>query len=301
MSDVKLFSLESEVRPIDLRAVKLEKQLQSLIELQMDTFFGVRFLASEYAIQLAGEWGPQGGRIDSLGIDENNCPVIFEYKRDSNENVINQGLTYLDWLVDHKADFKWLVMDRLGRDVAAMIDWSAPAVYCIASSFGKFDPHAVRIINQNVRLIRYAIGDGMLMFEYLNSPSTSARPASLTVTPSKNGKTYAQQYVEASQDMREIVDETRRYMSSLGTDVSENELQQCLAIKKDRNIVCIEILKSKVSLFLKVDPSTVEIAGNVSDVSGKGHWGTGDVRVDVRTMDELESAKPLLERAYLEN
>ena len=31
---------------------------------------------------LAGEYG---------------CPVIVEYKRHNNENVINQGLFYLDW------------------------------------------------------------------------------------------------------------------------------------------------------------------------------------------------------------
>ena len=33
-------------------------------------------------------------------IDENNSPVIIEYKRSTNENVINQGLFYLDWLHD---------------------------------------------------------------------------------------------------------------------------------------------------------------------------------------------------------
>ena len=66
-------------------------------------------LASEYST------GPKhGGRIDTLGIDENGNPVIIEYKRATNENVINQGLFYLDWLLDHRAEFKLLVMERLG-------------------------------------------------------------------------------------------------------------------------------------------------------------------------------------------
>ncbi|MDR1821390.1 MAG: hypothetical protein LBQ91_03030 [Oscillospiraceae bacterium] len=46
----------------------------------MDAFFSVTFLSAEYTITNV--------RIDSVGIDENNCPVIFEYKRSSNENVI---------------------------------------------------------------------------------------------------------------------------------------------------------------------------------------------------------------------
>ena len=60
--------------------------------------------------------------MDSIGIDENNSPVIFEYKRSSSENVINQGLFYLDWLLDHKADFKLLVIEKLGMEVADQID-----------------------------------------------------------------------------------------------------------------------------------------------------------------------------------
>ena len=43
--------------------------------------------------------------MDTLGIDENNSPVVIEYKRSSNENVINQGLFYRDWLMDHQAEF----------------------------------------------------------------------------------------------------------------------------------------------------------------------------------------------------
>ena len=53
-----------------------------------------------------------------LGLAENGCPLTFEYKRHGNENVINQGLFYLDWLLDHTADFRLLVMDRLGKEEA---------------------------------------------------------------------------------------------------------------------------------------------------------------------------------------
>ena len=45
-------------------------------------FLGVTFLATEYS---TGQ--KTTGRIDTLGIDENNCPVIIEYKRETNQNV----------------------------------------------------------------------------------------------------------------------------------------------------------------------------------------------------------------------
>ena len=89
----------------------------------MEKFFGVRFLKSEYVIT--------NGRMDSIGIDENNCPVIVEYKRSSNENIINQGLFYLDWLLDHKDAFHMLVAEKYGYEYVKNIDWSAPCVICM--------------------------------------------------------------------------------------------------------------------------------------------------------------------------
>lgn len=245
-----------------------------------------------------------GGRIDSLGIDENNCPVIFEYKRDVNENVINQGLFYLDWLIDHQGDFTLLVMRRLGKEAADAIDWSSPSVYCIANSFGKYDLHAVNQMNRSIRLVRYANGGDVLMFEYLNAPSTGSTlsVASAGATPGKRAdKTYTQQYEETSDALREIVDEVRRYMFEQGSDVSENVLKVYLAIKKVRNIVCIEVNKTRVVLRLHLDPDTVELSDIVIDARDKGHVGTGDLEISLKSMAELESIKPLLDRVYLEN
>jgi hypothetical protein len=98
----------------------------------LPAFLGVRFLASEHST------GPvHGGRIDTLGIDEGGCPVIIEYKRATNQNVISQGLFYLDWLLDHKRDFQWLTMEVLGAETANSDDWSGPRLLCIAGHFTK--------------------------------------------------------------------------------------------------------------------------------------------------------------------
>jgi hypothetical protein len=140
MSDIKIFRIgNSGANELKGSSVALEKSLQTLIEKHLEIFLGVRFLASEYSTG-----AKHGGRIDTLGIDENDCPVIIEYKRALNENVINQGLYYLDWLLDHKAEFKLLVMKELGQEVANQIEWSSPRLLCIAGDFNKYDEHAVQ-------------------------------------------------------------------------------------------------------------------------------------------------------------
>src|SRR5680860_876053 len=150
MSDIKLFHLTDDITTeLSGKSAQLEKHLQNHIEANMDSLIGVRFLASEY-----GTGKTHKGRIDSLGLDENGCPVIVEYKRHSNENVINQGLFYLDWLLDHQAEFKWLVMEKIGKAEAENIEWSGTRLICIASDFNKYDEHAVQQINRNIELLR---------------------------------------------------------------------------------------------------------------------------------------------------
>ena len=58
--------------------------------------------------------------------------------------VINQGLFYLDWLMDHRKDFQWLVLEQLGKEEAEAVDWSAPRLICIAGDFNRYDDHRVR-------------------------------------------------------------------------------------------------------------------------------------------------------------
>jgi hypothetical protein len=53
--------------------------------------------------------------------------LIIEYKRILSESVINQGLYYLDWLMDHKAEFELVVQKKLGSDAAGSIDCQEPS------------------------------------------------------------------------------------------------------------------------------------------------------------------------------
>ena len=300
MADIKLFDISGEVQELPSKQVALEKDLQKLLEENMFTFFGVTFLKSEYKIT--------NGRMDSIGIDENNCPVIFEYKRSVNENVINQGLFYLDWLLDHKADFKLLVMDVLGKEKAANIDWSMPCVICIANDFTKFDEHAVNQMQRNIKLVRYRkFGDNLIAFEHLNAPQVQPityeepqiKPSSKSGWKDKDFKQY---FAEAGEKNQNIFYSIRDYVLSLGDDIAENQLKLYVAFKKAKNFVCVEVYQSQILCHLKLNPDTVDLVpGFIEDVRTKGHWGTGDLRLIIKSMEDFEKAKPLIDRAYIEN
>src|ERR1700689_718770 len=182
MADIKLFQLQSDsARELRAESADIEKSLQLLMERHLEAFLGVRFLATEYITGKA-----HGGRIDTLGLDDNNCPVIIEYKRALNENVISQGLFYLDWLMDHQGEFTLQVMKRLGHGWAERIDWSGPRLLCIAGDFTRYDEYAVLQIPRNIELLRYRrYGGDLLLLELVRASTTvpNQRPSKAREAP----------------------------------------------------------------------------------------------------------------------
>ena len=294
-TDIKLFKLTApSATEIPGTATAVEKSLHQLIEQSLEVMLGIRLLGSEYST------GPKhGGRIDTLGIDENNSPAIIEYKRATNQNVINQGLFYMDWLLDHRAEFELLVLRKLGEATANSIDWSAPRLLCIAGGYTRYDEHAVEQMNRNIELIRYRrFGNGLLMLEMVNAVSAPSTPVG---SSSGTYKTISETLGTLDDDLQDLYQAVRDYIMALGDDIQEKKLKYYVAFKRLRNFACVEVQpnKSTVTAYLKVNPKEVDlIKGFTRDVSAVGHFGTGDLEVKIRTPEDLERAKPLLLESY---
>jgi predicted transport protein len=297
MSNIKLFRLTAgKATELQGDASDLEKPLQTLIEANLEPLLGIRFLATEYSTGKT-----HGGRIDSLGLDENNCPVILEYKRSVGENVINQGLFYLDWLMDHQAEFKLLTMDRLGKAAADAIDWSAPRLVCIAADFTKYDGHAVQQINRNIELIRYRrFGDELLLLELANATSgangkalgsKATKPVAGEAVPLKSvprDRSFAEWLPLLPTHLTDLLASLEGYVLSLGDDVQRKELRLYLAFKRLKNFATVVAQKNRLLLYLHLDPAALgPLPAIARDVSQQGHWGTGDLELSLTSLADL--------------
>ena len=301
MADIKLYSITNKIAqikaPVDL---KLEKEIQSLCENNLEVFFGIRFLVSEYSTGKNHK-----GRIDSLGIDENKCPVIIEYKRDSKENVINQGLFYLDWLMDHKADFELLCMKKLSKDIE--IDWTSPRLLCIARDFTRYDDYAIAQINRNIELIRYRFFEGdHIIFELASAVQGLKNPMPGNINSGSTNSTNVYKGIDdalkvAIPDLLALYNQLSETILAIGDDVQKKELKFYHAFSRIQNFACIEVRNQKKELFLylKVDYNTIENkTQNLRDVSTIGHLGTGDTQIVIQSMQDIEAARYLIEESY---
>jgi len=303
MSDIKIFRLTNDtVTELEGRSAEIEKSLQTLIEQHLETFLGVRFLASEYSTGKT-----HSGRIDTLGIDENGCPVIVEYKRAMNENVINQGLFYLDWLMDHKAEFKLLVLEKFGKGAADAIEWATPRLLCIAGDFTRYDIHAVQQMNRNIELIRYRLyGKDLLLFDLVNATAVQgiSEPGEMKTSKGKNQyKTVSDFFEQADTELKDRFESLKAFMLALGDDVQLSTMKLYYAFKRIKNFACVEIHPQtrRLLVFVKVNPDTVDLEkekGFLRDVRKIGHFGTGDLEISIRSASDFERAKPYIISSY---
>jgi len=302
MSDLKLFRIgNGSAQEIAGTSAHLEKSLQNLLEGNLEYFLGVRFLASEFSTGRV-----HGGRMDTLGIDENGSPVIIEFKRSSNENVINQGLFYLDWLMDHKKDFEWLVLDKFGSESAKSVDWSSPRLLCIAGDFTKYDEHAFKQINRSIELIRYRrYGHDLLLLDLVNSTTAQVSQVpyaeDLTAKPSGRTKTVTEYLEQADAELADRYESLRAFLINLGDDVTIKALKNYIAFRRIKNFACVEVHPKtrNVVVYVKVDPDSVEIEpGFTRNVKEIGHFGTGDLEITISNAEDLLRARPILERSY---
>ena len=284
-------STTTKIRSSNFRS---ERSLQKLIEKNLESLIGVRFIASEFT---TGD--KHRGRIDTLGLDEDGSPTIIEYKKTSKENIINQGLFYLDWLVDHRGDFTMAAKEALGQDID--IIWSHPRLILIAQNFTRYDEYAVNRIGANIDLWVYRrYGENFLYMESIHGASVEDT-VQVGGDSNLSGHELEDHLTGKSDEIKELFAALRDRIIQLdeNDEITEKPLKTYIGYKHGINFCEVQIQTKLLKLWLDIPYSFLDDPYNIArDVTDLGHYGTGDVEVKVADYDELEKAMFLVEQAY---
>jgi len=266
---------------IKVKTVRSEQEIHKLISENLETILGVRFLQSEYKFST--------GRIDTLGVDENNSPVIIEYKKAKSSDVINQALYYKNWLMDHKAVFKLLCKEKLKEDIK--IDWSDPRVVIIARDFNKWDKGAVQQMGGNIELKRYRLYENNML--YLEDLIVTTKVKE-DVTPSFQS---LEEFIKSKQPRKET-EELFRTLTSKIAEISDDLRivigKSVVSYRTTRNFVSVQPQKTQLTLHLTFQelPENLKIFKRVYEHRKHCH-------LSVKEKD-LDTALKLIKKAYEE-
>lgn len=208
--------------------------------------------------------------------------------------------------MDHKADFRWLVMDRIGKEQADSIEWNSPRLLCIAGDFTNYDEHAVKQIPRNIELIRYRrYSDDFLLLELVTSPlqGSNISPAGTKGTSqmsgadpnSSNGEGHLAVLVEAPPETRDLFEALKAFLFALGSDVQMKPVKQYIAFKRIRTFANVAIRPQPKCICIWTGVNTAQVAEQAGFLDREKNGG---VRILLRNQDDLTRVQPVLIAAY---
>jgi predicted transport protein len=275
-----------------------EKNLQNLLESNLQEVLDLQFLATEYVTTF-------GGRIDTLAVDSAGAPVIIEYKRNRNDNVINQALSYLKWLRTQKQGFfEKLMIDKLGADIATKIglDWGNPRVICIAESYSKFDIDTVEVVPLRIELLRFRYyEDGIFSLEPVTVTAEvaavppSVRPVPVTGEPTQVS-TVETLMAKASPAIQELFNQMRERVLAIDEAIMEKATSLYVAYRRSNNFAEVHVGRNQLKVHLRpidyADPR-----GLVERVPEGYNW-TMDRRIYLRDSADMDYVVGIIEQSY---
>jgi predicted transport protein len=289
---VSLFKVDEKsiLKKVDRKEFKNEAELQKLIERNLLYVMGIRFIASEYPIP--------NGRIDTLGLDEDDVPVIIEYKWKKDLSAIVQGLFYLNWVMQNKQPFESIVKDKIGKDIS--VNWSTqPRLLIIAQDFDTKELSAINLMGPSVELKKYSLYKNLFNIEDVNIVKGGK-----TVKPD-NGDKKTEKYSldnilnKATNDIRDTFYILRENILGVSDAVWEKVGAFYCDYRTSSTFVSVQVQKNKLKVLIKMgDQKIKDPSGICKEIPKSYGYGLLNTTFDVLKKDEIEYAMKLINQAY---
>ncbi len=292
-----------KLNALNEKAFKLERDIQNLFEANLEELMGLTVVKSEFTIK--------DKRIDTLAYDkQTNAFIIIEFKRERNISAIEQGFAYLSLMLENKADFIVEYNERLKQNLQRKdVDWTQTRVVFVSTAFTDYQKQSTNFKDIAIELWevkQYENGTIAVIPIKKTSAAASIKSAPQQYPLSKKVSDEIKVYTEddllvrGSDETRELYYKFRYAILNLADDIEVNATKLYLAFRKDRNIVCMDMQKKQIRMWIGAKFGTLDDARELArDVSNTGHWGTGDYEINVTSDKDLEYIMSLIKQVIL--
>lgn len=280
---------------------KLEKDIQKVVEANLIQISGYQLIKSEFSIK--------NNRIDTLAFDEENRSfVILEYKRDRNYSVVDQGVSYLNLMLEYKADFIVEYNESQKNNLKRNeVDWSQSKVIFVAPSFTDFQRQSSNFKDLPIELWEIKRFENEIIV--INPVKKSQSAPSIKQVQTKEDSTIGKVVEEIkvyteedhlagkSEEIIELYETYKNAILNLATDIELFPKKLYIAFKKDKNLADIHVQQKGLKIWINMHKGDLDDPKNITnDVSRKGHWGNGDYEVTVSDTQNLEYIMSLIKQ-----
>ncbi|MCK9180627.1 MAG: DUF5655 domain-containing protein [Bacteroides sp.] len=299
---MKLYNkTKSEITLLKEKTFKLEKEIQTLFEENLNVILGLQLVKSEFTIK--------NRRIDTLAFDhQSNAFIIIEYKRTKSNSVVDQGFTYLNLMLENKADFIIEYNESCKGSLQRKdVDWSQTRVIFVSTSFTENQKLATNFKDIAIELYEVKQYEGGIIA--INPIKKSLSATSIQPLTEKDEaikkvtreiKVYTEDdHLKNKSDLTiELYEAFKEAILNLSDNVEIQARKDYIAFKKNSNIVDITIQRKGLKMWINLKKGNLDDPKKITrDVSQTGHWGNGDYELLITNTNNLEYIMSLVKQA----
>lgn len=286
----KLIELKSKIFPT-------EKELQELVDDNLDEIFGLKFIRQEF--------GGQGLSIDTIAYDpQTKSPVLIEYKKDTFQSIVDQGMAYLHWLLSHKGDYLIELQNKLGKKE---VDWSQPRVIFIAKKFNIHQFYASGFKNAPFELWRYDLCDNILFLEPIETPKSDVSVTSVLKTKEakqviRQIKTYtlSDHFKKASDKTKILFEKLQKMIKSLDERIQEKPVSWYIGYKiRWFNFASVTIYRDALLIHVRKTKLEKDNEKKFKKIPASYEWGRTPLwKFYISNEEDLDYAFKVIKESY---
>jgi len=282
---------------------KLERDLQRIFEANLTKLTQLTLVKSEFTIK--------NYRLDTLAFDEEaKAFVIIEYKRSNSNSVVDQGIAYLNLMLDYGAEFIVEYNERFNKTLLrSQVDWSQTKVMFVSPGFNENQKQATNFKDLAIELWEVKQFEGDILTVNPIKKSKSAPSIKQLQGAEDNElkkvvneiKVYTEEdHLQGkSEEVKELYETFKDAILNLANDTDTKPKKQEIGFTRNGKIFTdICILKNNLKLWINLKRGHLDDSKGIArDVSSVGHWGNGDYEVVVRDTKDLEYIMSLVKQA----
>jgi len=301
------------IKQLELREFKLEKELQTFFEKNMFALTGYRFLTTEFPIEKY--------RMDSVAFNEEaNAFVIVEYKRGKNESLVDQGYAYLKTLLSRKADFVLLYNEVMNEHrLAKDFDWSQTRIAFVSPCFTKnqkdatsfngmaFELYEVKRYESGIYSVELLNQDKVALSDFNNRVELESTQSQVMRDVNKELKSYDLEYhfktFQCNDFVQNSYEEMKEHILEMDDSLTENFTKMYISFKNEnkKNVVAFWLKKDWIEVILNAKLGTLKDPyGIVYDISNR-KWSSEQYAVKIKPGVDLDEVMELIRQCYKMN
>ncbi|HEY3252206.1 MAG TPA: DUF5655 domain-containing protein [Ignavibacteria bacterium] len=299
---MNLYNNQNKIlNPVKEKPFKLEKEIQVLFERNLDKILRLELVRPEFFIK--------GKKIDTLAFDRRlNAFAIIEYKKDKNFSVFDQGIGYLNLMLQNKGEFtseyneticgtgKYRQLNR-GR-----VNWLGSKIIFISPGFTETQIRATDFKDLSIELVevkQYENGIVSIMPLKKSSYAVSIRPVVSQEENYTAGPTEELHLKSKPEDIKKLYNQYRTAILKLQDKIAIKPKRWEIGfISRGKIITDICIQRDILKMWINLKRGQLRDPKKLTrDVSKLRHWGNGDYEIRIKDTKNLEYIMGLVKEA----